>query len=86
MENKITIGSLRKEESLYLKDEVDNIISNDLDLSVEEYEKEHPPKYREVCPPTFKESFYYPNVIINLMPDHNCDLTEYKKNEKKVFK
>src|SRR5438132_144328 len=55
------------------------------DLNIDELLRHPPPDYRKVCPPTYEESFYYPQVKIKILPDDDYNMDEYKivEEEKK---
>lgn len=40
-----------------------------------------PPPYEEVCPPSYEDSFYYPNITFKIQHKHNFILKQKEVNE-----
>jgi hypothetical protein len=64
--------------------DLDDLDINDFieNVDVEYFIKNPPPDYYEVCPPTYKESSYYPSISFQIMSLH--DNNENNQEEKKV--
>lgn len=64
--------------------DVDDIDINDFiaNVNMEYFLNNPPPEYYDVCPPTFKESSYYPSISFQIMSLHENEMDEEEKKNR----
>jgi hypothetical protein len=73
-----------KEDSVNL--DLEDININDFieNVDVKYFLNNPPPDYYDVCPPTYKESSYYPSISFQVMSLHENDIDQEEKKNRQI--
>ena len=75
-ENSIEVENLKIPETYSVIEERNHLRLSDKNMPL--------PLYDDVCPPNYRESVYYPQIKIKILPDTDYDLTDYTIKEEEI--